>query len=251
MVRAWLAVPMLAVVAATGRTQRPHAAPPAVVWATDSTAPCVGLTVTFDADSAHVQALVGSRWAVPPAHEGNTTVSLFATRCPRSTVGGRRVRDATIAAVIVGVLAPGGSANAASVHTAAVPIVYGAAGAPATELFRSFGFTVRDAAVSVRIDSSGSTPRVSFTVATGAGRIEASAPVVDTARTTVRNSRLVGTGIGMSSEFTGPEWSRHGRVTVTVQATGTTIFSELHASPFPTGGFYDAGFGWRFRFRRQ
>ncbi len=76
---------------------------PAVVWATDTTAPCVGITVSINADAARMQALVGPRWRVVPSKDGMAAASLFITRCPTSTIGSRRIGSATIAAVILAV----------------------------------------------------------------------------------------------------------------------------------------------------
>lgn len=224
---------------------------PAVVWATDSLAPCTGVTVAFQADSARAQALVGPGWTVTAGKGGRVGISLFITRCPRSSIGGRSIEAATIAAVIVGVSGAPDSAGGRPVRAAAVPIVYGDALAPLTALFRSFAFHVRPAAVSIGIDSSASVRRVTFSVATRDGRIDGSIAVADTGATRAVTSRLVGTDAQRPSEFVGPEWSRQARVAATVRTTGLTLVSELGVDAMPAVAQYDTEFGWRFTFRMR
>ncbi|HEY2164119.1 MAG TPA: hypothetical protein VGH04_09020, partial [Gemmatimonadaceae bacterium] len=148
---------------------------PAVVWSTDSTASCVGITVAIDADPAKMQALVGPRWRVVPSKDGRASASLFITRCPTSTIGNRRIGTATIAAVILAVEsradAPGGA------RAPVVPVVFGDSGAPVPELFRAHAFAVRSAAVTLDVDSAAppSPHRVTFAVTSKAGRIDGSA----------------------------------------------------------------------------
>jgi hypothetical protein len=221
---------------------------PPVVWATDSAAPCIGLTVAFQADSAAVQRLLAPRWEPGTSHDGKTPVTLFVTRCPRSSIDGKAIGSSTIAAVILGVRARPGSTGVAPVRAAAVPIVYGDSGAPVTELFRRFAFDVRTASVSIVARAAGGSRRVTFVVATPGGRIEASAQVADTARIAVMNSRLVGTDATRASDFSGPEWTRRSRAPATVRASGNTLFTQLGVAEMPTAALYDAGFGWRFTF---
>ena len=220
---------------------------PAVVWATDSTAPCVGITVAITADAEKMQALVGPRWRVVPSKGGTASASLFITRCPRSTIGSRRVGPATIAAVILAVEARADTAG--STRAPVVPLVFGDSGAPVTEVFRVHAFAVRSASVTLDVDSSASPHRVAFAVATQAGRIDGSA--IPGGGSTLRSldSRLFGTDATRASEFSGPEWMRRSQASATVRATGTTLFSELGVTTMPTTALYDAGFGWRFAFQ--
>ncbi len=220
---------------------------PAVVWATDSTAPCVGITVSVNTDAAKMQALVGPRWRVVTAKDGTASASLFITRCPTSTVGNRRIGAATIAAVILAVEsradAPGGA------RAPVVPLVFGDSAAPVPELFRSHAFAVRPAAVMLAVDSGASPHRVTFAVATKAGRIDGSATPSDSSTRRSLDSRLSGTDPTRASEFTGPEWMHRSQASANVRATGTTLFSELGVTTMPTTALYDAGFGWRFAFQ--
>src|SRR5215831_18644464 len=161
------------------------------IWATDSTAPCVGVTVSINADAAKIQALVGPRWRVVPSKDGTAGVSLFVTRCPKSTVDDRRIGVATIAAVILAVEsradAPGGA------RAPVVPLVFGEAGAPISELFRNHAFAVRAASVTLDVDSATSPRRATFSVATQNGRIEGTANPSDSSTTRSLDSRLSGT----------------------------------------------------------
>ena len=220
---------------------------PAVVWATDSTAPCVGITVSINADAAKMQALVGPRWRVVPSKEGTAPASLFITRCPTSTIANRRIGPATIAAVILAVESradgPGGA------RAPVVPLVFGDSAAPVPELFRSHAFAVRPASVTLDVDSSSSSRRVTFAVATKTGRIDGSATPSDSSTVRSLDSRLSGTDPTRASEFTGPEWMHRSQATANVRATGTTLFSELGVMTMPTVALYDAGFGWRFAFQ--
>ncbi len=232
--------------------QRPAAATAGrapLVWATDSAAPCVGLTVVFQADSARVQALLGPRWTAAASRGGKTAVSLFVTGCPHSMIGGKAIGPSAIGAVIVPVRGPVESAGDAAARTAAVPIVYGDSGKPVSELFRAFAFDVQRAIVSIGTQTTGGEQRVTFTVVTAAGRIEASAQVADTAKATVVNSRLVGTDRARASEFTGPEWTHRSRATATVRTSGNTLFTQLDVTEMPSAALYDAGLGWRFTFK--
>jgi hypothetical protein len=220
---------------------------PAVVWATDSTAPCVGITVSINADAARMQTLVGPRWRVVPSKDGMASASLFITRCPTSTIGSRRIGSATIAAVILAVEsradAPGGA------RAPVVPLVFGDSGAPVPELFRSHAFAVRSASVTLGVDSAASPRRVTFAVATKAGLIDGSATPSDSSTTRSLDSRLSGTDATRTSEFTGPEWMHRSQASANVRATGTTLFSDLGVVTMPTTALYDAEFGWRFAFQ--
>src|SRR5215475_14665377 len=95
------ALQAVAILAAVPQIGIAQSAP--IVWATDSTAACVGITVSINADAAKLQTLVGPRWRVVPSKDGTAAASLFVTRCPKSTVGERRIGVATIAAVILAV----------------------------------------------------------------------------------------------------------------------------------------------------
>jgi hypothetical protein len=52
---------------------------PDAVWATDSTAPCAGLTVGWRVDAARLQALVGTHGTVATTPDGRGLVLLFVT----------------------------------------------------------------------------------------------------------------------------------------------------------------------------
>ncbi len=240
--RALLAVAISIVAPSIGAAQMP-----AVVWATDSTAPCVGITVSINADAAKMQALVGPRWRVVPSKDGTAAASLFITKCPTSAIGNRRIGTAAIAAVILAVEsradAPGGA------RAPVVPLVFGDSGAPVLELFRSHAFSVRSASVTLDVDSVASPRRVTFTVATKAGRIDGSATPSDSSTVRSLDSRLSGTDPTRASEFTGPEWMHRSQAPATVRATGTTLFSELGVMTMPASALYDTAFGWRFAFQ--
>ena len=242
--RAILTVAISIAAPSTGAAQTP-----AVVWATDSAAPCVGITVSISADAAKMQALVGPRWRVVPSKDGAASASVFITRCPTSAIGNRRVGAATIAAVILAVEsradAPGGA------RAPVVPLVFGDSGAPVPELFRSHAFAVRPASVTLDVDSSSSPRRVTFVVATTAGRIEGSAAPSDSSTIRSLDSRLSGTDPTRASEFSGPEWMHRSQATANVHGTGTTLFSELGVTAMPNTALYDAGFGWRFTFQAK
>jgi hypothetical protein len=242
MSRALLTVAISIVAPSTGAAQMP-----AVVWATDSTAPCVGITVSINADAARMQPLVGPRWRVVPSKDGLASASLFITRCPTSTIGNRRIGVATIAAVILAVEsradAPGGA------RAPVVPLVFGDSGAPVPALFRSHAFAVRPASVTLDVDSSASPRRVTFAVTTTGGRIDGSATPSDSSAIRSLDSRLSGTDPARASEFTGPEWMHRSQASANVRAAGATLFSELGVTTMPTTALYDAGFGWRFSFQ--
>jgi hypothetical protein len=218
-----------------------------VVWSTDSTAPCVGITVSLLADPAKMQALVGPRWRVVPSKDGRASASLFITRCPTSTIGNRRIGTATIAAVILAVESradvPGGA------RAPVVPLVFGDSGAPVPDLFRAHAFAVRSAAVTLDVDSATSPHRVTFAVMTKAGAIDGSATPSDSSTIRSLDSRLSGTDPTRASEFAGPEWMHRSQASANVRATGKTLFSELGVVTMPTTALYDAGFGWRFAFQ--
>ncbi len=222
---------------------------PAIVWATDSTAPCTGITVSINADAARMQALVGPRWRVVPSKDGTASASLFITRCPTSTIGHRRIATATIAAVILAVESQGDAPGGA--RAPVVPLVFGDLAAPVPELFRSHAFAVRSAAVTLDVDSAASPRRVTFAITTKKGRIDGSATPSDSSTVRSLDSRLSGTDPVRASEFTGPEWMHRSQGTANVHATGTTLFSELGVTMMPTTALYDAGFGWRFAFRAK
>jgi hypothetical protein len=240
--RAFLTVAISIAVPSTGAAQGP-----AVVWATDSTAPCVGITVSINTDAAKMQAFVGPRWRVVPSKDGTASTSLFITKCPTSTIGNRRIGTATIAAVILAVEsradAPGGA------RAPVVPLVFGDSAAPVPELFRAHAFAVRSASVTLDVDSAASPRRVTFSVTTKAGRIDGSATPSDSSAIRSLDSRLSATDPARASEFTGPEWMHRSQASATVRATGTTLFSELGVVTMPTTALYDVGFGWRFTFQ--
>lgn len=221
---------------------------PPVVWATDSATPCVGLTVSFVADSARAQALVGARWIVA-ARDGKSNVSLFVTNCARSTIGGRTIGSATIGALILGAAARQSARGTAPARGAVVPVVFGDSGASVPELFRSYAFGVQGAHVSMQVDSSVSPRRVTVTVATPAGRIDVTAVPADLATNRSVTSVLIGTDHEQPSEFAGPEWMERHQATATVRATGTTLLTRLGVTEMPTTALFDTAFGWRFTFR--
>src|SRR5215467_1315543 len=138
----------------------PAPAPAAIVWATDSTAPCTGVTVSINADAAKLQALVGPRWRVVPSKDGTAGASLFITKCPRSTIGDRHIGSATIAAVILAVESRADSAG--GTRSPVVPLAFGESGSPVPELFRSHAFAVRSATVRLNVDSTGGAKKVTF-----------------------------------------------------------------------------------------
>jgi len=238
---------LLAIVAFVAAPLAAKAQNPAVVWATDSTAPCVGVTVSVNANAAKLQALVGPRWRVVPSKDGTAAASLFVTRCPKSAVGDRRIGPATIAAVILAVEsradAPGGP------RAPVVPLVFGETGAPIPELFRSNAFVVRAASVTLAVDSAALPHRASFAVVTPGGLIDGTAIPSDSSTVRSLDSRLSGTDPSRVSEFSGPEWMRRYQASAAVLTTGTTLFSELGVATMPTTALYDADFGWRFAFQ--
>jgi hypothetical protein len=221
---------------------------PAVVWATDSTAPCVGITVPINTGAAKMQALVGPRWRVVPSKDGTASASLFITKCPRSTVGDERVGPSAIAAVILAVESTADKAGGA--RSPVVPLVFGESGMPVAELFRAHAFAVRAASVTLDVESA-ATRRATFTIATPDGRIEGTAMPADSSTVRSVTSRLFGTDARRSSEFGGPEWMRRSSASATVRATGKTLFSELGVETMPTTAIYDAEFGWRFVFQLE
>jgi hypothetical protein len=235
----------LATLAASPLTSAAQSAP--VVWATDSTAPCVGITVSINADPAKMQALVGPRWRVVPSKDGTAAASLFVTRCPRSTVGDRRIGVATIAAVILAVESRADAAGGP--RSPVVPVVFGEAGAPVIELFRSHAFAVRPASVTLEVDSASLPHHASFAVVTPTGLIDVTATPADSSSVRSLDSRLFGTDPSRASEFSGPEWMHRHQAPAAVRTTGTTLFSELGVATMPTTALYDAGFGWRFAFQ--
>lgn len=217
-----------------------------VVWATDSTAQCVGITLPISGDVVKMQELVGQRWRVVPSKDGSASASLFITTCPRSTISGKRIGPATLAAVILAVEARADKAGGA--RSPVVPVVFGDSRSPAAELFSTHAFAVRAATVTLGVDSAGKERRVTFAIATPDGRIEGSAIPADSSAVRSVDSRLFGTDAAHPSEFSGPEWMRRSSASATVRATGTTLFSELGVVTMPTRGLYDAAFGWRFAF---
>ena len=217
-----------------------------VVWATDSTAPCVGITVPIRADATKMQALIGPRWRVAASKDGTASASLFITKCPNSTVGTRRIGPTTIAALILAVEARADTAGGA--RSPIVPLTFGQSGTPVIDLFRAHAFTVRAGSVTLNVDSGSAPRRVTFAIATQAGRIEGTAIPSDSSSGRSVDSRLFGTDPTRPSEFSGPEWMRRSSASATVRATGTTLFSELGVTAMPTTALYDAEFGWRFAF---
>ena len=218
-----------------------------VIWATDSTAPCVGVTLPINANAAKLQALVGRRWRVVPSKDERASASLFVTRCPTSTVGNRRIGDATIAALILAAEPRGDSAGGA--RAPIVPLVFAESGAAVAGLFRGHGFVVRAASVTLDVDSTAAPRRITFAIATPLGRIDGSALPKDSAAVRSVNSRLFGTDSTRASEFSGPEWMRRSSASATVRASGQTLLSELGVVALPSTALYDADFGWRFEFQ--
>lgn len=230
--------------------QRTSAPPPETTWATDSTAPCVGLTIAAEADPARVQRLLGPRWAVATSPNGRAVVRLFVTSCPGGTIGGTPTGAVATGHLIVGAT-PRGDTAGVPARAAVVPVSFGAPGTPVVELFRQFGFGVAEAGVVMRTTSSGASRQVSFVLSTPAGRIEAAASNIDSTTTFKTDSRLFGTDSLRASEFSGPEWSRRSRALAKVSMTGTTILSELGAAEALSAATVDEQFGWRFTFRTK
>jgi hypothetical protein len=229
--------------------QRTAASPPETTWATDSTAPCVGLTIAAEADSARLQRLLGSQWVVAKPPNGGPVVRLFVTSCPGGTIGGTPT-GAVVTGHLIVAAAPRGD-KAVGGRVALVPVTFGARGAPVAELFRRFGFGIREADVAVRTTSSGRSRQVSFVLATPAGRIEATASNIDSTTAFKVDSRLFSPNSAHTTDFSGPEWSQRSRAVVSVRMTGTTIFSELGAAQALGTATVDEQFGWRFTFRTR
>lgn len=217
------------------------------IWATDSTAPCAGITLPINANAAKLQAVVGPRWRVVPSKDGTASASLFVTECPKSTVRDQRVGPTTIAALILAVESRADSAGAA--RAPVVPVVFADPGAPVAELFRAYAFVVRGATVTLHVDSAVAPRRVTFAIATSAGRIEGSAIPADSSVLRSVTSRLFGTDPTRSSDFSGPESMRRSSASATVRVWGNTLLSELGVVAMPTTALYDAEFGWRFEFQ--
>lgn len=224
---------------------------PIALWATDSTAPCTGLTVGWRMDAARLQALVGSHGTVVAGPDGRGLILLFATTCSRTTIDGNPTGPIALGAAIIRLQPKPDTAGAPKVGRSAVPFAYGPAGAPVTGLFQRYGYAVATGPVSLHADSSGGTRRASFVIETPEGRVEANAVIGDsTSRFSILNS-LVSTDSTGEGMFAGPEWSNRRTGTATVQATGRNLLTLLGITTPPDVVAYDTGFGWRFTFSRD
>ena len=240
---------VVGVVGGSVDAQRTAAPAPETTWATDSTAPCVGLTIAAEADSARLQRLLGSQWVVAKPPNGGPVVRLFVTSCPGGTIGGRPTGAVASGHLIVAATPRGDRAIGGRV--ALVPVTFGARGSPVAELFRRFGFGVREADVAVHVTSSGPSRQVAFVIATPTGRIEATASNIDSTTAFKVDSRLFSPDSTHTTDFSGPEWSQRSRAVVNVRMTGTTILSELGAATALGTATVDEQFGWRFTFRSR
>lgn len=245
----YLVAMIIAGLASRAAEAQRSSAPPATTWATDSTAPCVGLTIAAEADSARLQRLLGSQWVVAKPPNGGPVVRLFVTSCPGGTIGGTPTGAVATGHLIVAAMPRGDRALGGRV--ALVPMSFGARGTPVIELFRRFGFGVTEADVSARVTSSGASRQVSFVLSTPAGRIEATASSIDSTTTFKTDSRLFGLDSLRTTDFSGPEWSQRSRAVVAVRLSGTTILSELGASHAQAVATVDEQFGWRFTFQSR
>ena len=233
----------------SAESQRTAAPPPETTWATDSTAPCVGLTIATEVDSGRLQRLLGSQWVVAKPATGGPVVRLFVTSCPGGTIGGKPT-GAVVTGHLIVAAAPRGDRGIGG-RVALVPVTFGARGAPVADLFRRFGFAVTEADVAVHVTSPGPSRQVSFVLATPTGRIEATASNIDSTSAFRVDSRLFSPDSVHTTDFSGPEWSQRSRAVVNVRLTGTTILSELGAAQAQGTATVDEQFGWRFTFRTR
>lgn len=224
---------------------------PSAVWATDSAAPCAGLTVGWRMDAVRLQTLVGSHGTVAAAPDGRGLVLLFATTCPGTTIDGHPTGPVALGVTIIRLQPKPDTAGAPKVGRSAVPFAYGPAGAPVTGLFQRTGYAVATGPVSFHADSSGGMRRVSFVIENAEGRVEANAVIGDsTSRFDILNS-LVSTDSAGEGIFGGREWANRRTGTATVTATGRNLLTLLGISTPPDVVAYDTGFGWRFTFSRD
>lgn len=224
---------------------------PAAVWATDSAAPCAGLTVGWHVAATRLQALVGSRGIVAADSSGRGVVLLFATTCPGSTIDGAAAGPAALGVAIVRLAPKTDSTLGPQTRWSAVPIAYGPAGALVTGLFRRFGFHTATGTVTLRADSSGGARRVMFVIETAQGRVEATAVIADSVSHFALTGALLATDTPRPGRFAGPEWADRRVGTATVRATGETLLSRLGITAAPDVVAYDTGFGWRFTFSKE
>jgi len=216
------------------------------LWATDSAAPCTGLTVGWWVDARRLQPLVGVRGVVAPRADGKGLVLVFATTCPRSTIDGGATGPIALGAVIVRLKPRTDSGPEAQVRWSSLPLAYGPPAAPVTELFRRYGFAGGTGPVTLQFDTVGGRLRGQFAIETADGKVSATAILVDSAAPFAIASALTsGDSTGM---FAGPEWAVRHFGTAVVQSSGKTILSDLGITGPPDIAALDVGFGWRFTF---
>ena len=221
---------------------------PSAVWATDSAAPCAGLTVGWHVAATKLQALVGSRGTVAADSTGRGLVLLFVTTCPRSTIDGRPTGPAALGVAIVRLAPQTDTTLTLGTRWSAVPAAYGPARAPVTRLFQRFGYYMATGTVSLLADASGGGRRVRYVIQTATGRVEATAVIADSVSHFALSGALIATGTPRPGRFAGPEWATRRGGTATVRATGVTLLSRLGITTAPDVVAYDTGFGWRFNF---
>lgn len=237
------ALPLVLLAAASASAQSP-----AAVWATDSAAPCAGLTVGWHVPASTLQPVVGARGTVDADPSGRGVVLLFATTCPGSTIDGRGTGPAALGAAIVRLAPQTDSSLPAQTRWSAVPAAYGPAGEPVTRLFERSGFQMATGRVSLRADSSGGARRVTFTIETAAGTVEATALIGDSVSRFDLTGALIATDAPHPGRFAGREWATRRGGTATVRATGATLLFRLGITAPPDIVAFDTGFGWRFTF---
>lgn len=216
------------------------------VWATDSAAPCTGLTVGWWVDARRLQPLVGGRGTVASRADGRGLVLVFATTCPRTTIDGDATGPIALGAVIIRLAPRVDSGPGAQVRWSSLPLAYGPPAAPVTELFRRYGFAGGTGPVTVQFDTVGGRLRGQFAIETREGKISAAAILADSAAPFAITSALMsGDSTGV---FGGPEWATRHLGTAVVESTGKTVLSDLGITAAPDIAALDVGFGWRFVF---
>jgi hypothetical protein len=218
-------------------------------WVTDSAGPCAGLTVGWWVEAAKLQAIVGARGTVAPRPDGKGLVLLFATTCPRSTIGGTNTGPVALGAVIVRLEARKDSTKPAGTRWSSAPFAYGPAAAPVTEMFKLYGFVTRTGPVILQADSTGGHRTARFVIETQDGKVEANAALGDSTTRFDLTGYLVSGG--PEGVFGGHEWASRRFGTATVQSSGTTILSRLGITGPPDLATYDTGFGWNFIFSHE
>lgn len=230
-------------------------APPPERWAIAGDAPCTGLTIGWAVPLGELQRMIGpglepAKGAAP----GTGLLLLFAATCPGSTIGGQPSGSFVTTHVIIPI-APPRFANGERVARdvkgwIAVPETFAAPGSAVAALFRRHGFVVKpgDATVEMEPDPRGARGRL--VLATGSGRLEATALFADSARRFESNSGLVGGSATARAFAHGPEHSmRTSGGRATVSARGMTVLTGLHPVGQPVAAL-DTTFTWSFRFER-